>query len=89
MSYSRDRVPYAPGPALTERDAEEQALGICFKTGPPSRLGVELEWLVKDGRDPALPVDRHRVAEALAPVNMPGALPGEGVLTTSPAARWS
>jgi glutamate--cysteine ligase len=87
MSYSRDRVPYAPGPALTERDAEEQALGICFKTGPPSRLGVELEWLVKDGRDPALPVDRHRVAEALAPVNMPGALPGEGVLTTEPGGQ--
>src|SRR5512132_4089856 len=33
---------------LTEPDAEAQVHGICFKTGPPGRLGVELEWLVCD-----------------------------------------
>src|SRR5215470_4410724 len=33
---------------LTESDAEEQVHGICFKTGPPGRVGVELEWLVFD-----------------------------------------
>jgi len=87
MSYSRDSVAYAPGPPLTERDAEEQAQGICFKTGPPGRLGVELEWLVKDGRDPALHVDQHRVTEALARLATPGALPGESLLTTEPGGQ--
>src|SRR5262249_2730041 len=49
---------------LPERAGEEQVHGICFKTGPPGRIGVELEWLVYDGRDPAKPVDQQRVATA-------------------------
>ena len=40
-------------PPLTERDAERHLHGICFKTGPPGAFGVELEWLVCDGADPA------------------------------------
>jgi glutamate--cysteine ligase len=72
---------------LTESDAEEQIHGICFKTGPPSRIGVELEWLVRDGRDPALPVDQQRVASALAGLGAPGALPGRGRLTTEPGGQ--
>jgi glutamate--cysteine ligase len=72
---------------LTERDAEAQVHGICFKTGPPSRLGVELEWLVYDGRDPALPVDQQRVTAALAGLGLPGALPGCGRLTTEPGGQ--
>ncbi|MGD0609773.1 MAG: ergothioneine biosynthesis glutamate--cysteine ligase EgtA, partial [Streptosporangiaceae bacterium] len=39
---------------------------ICFKTGPPERVGVELEWLVRDRRDPSLPVRAEQVAAALA-----------------------
>lgn len=72
---------------LTESDAEEQVHGICFKTGPPSQIGVELEWLVRDGRDPALPVDQQRVASALAGLGAPGALPGRGRLTTEPGGQ--
>ncbi len=72
---------------LTEGDAEAQVHGICFKTGPPGRLGVELEWLVCDPRDPALPVDQQRVATAVAPLGGPGALPGRGVLTTEPGGQ--
>jgi glutamate--cysteine ligase len=72
---------------LTERAAEEQVHGICFKTGPPGRIGVELEWLVYDGRDPALPVDQQRVATALAGIGSPGALPGCGRLTTEPGGQ--
>jgi glutamate--cysteine ligase len=72
---------------LTESDAEEQVHGICFKTGPPRRVGVELEWLVRDGRDPALPVDQQRVASALAGLGAPGALPGRGRLTTEPGGQ--
>jgi hypothetical protein len=44
------------GARFTEADAEAHVHGICFKTGPPERVGVELEWLVRDRRDPALPV---------------------------------
>src|ERR1700761_5847073 len=50
--------------------AEEQAMehihGICLKTGPPRRVGVELEWLVRDARDPSLPVPAARIAAAVA-----------------------
>lgn len=31
---------------LTEEAALARVHGICFKTGPPGRVGVELEWLV-------------------------------------------
>ena len=41
-----------PAEPLSEADAEEHIHGICFKTGPPRKVGVELEWLVRDGRDP-------------------------------------
>ena len=72
---------------LTERDAEVQVHGICFKTGPPARVGVELEWLVRDRRDPTLPVDQQRAATAVAPLSAAGALPGRGTLTTEPGGQ--
>jgi glutamate--cysteine ligase len=55
------------GARFTEADAEAHIHGICFKTGPPERVGVELEWLVRDPRDPAQPVRAEQVAAALAP----------------------
>ena len=55
------------GAHFTEEDAEAHVHGICFKTGPPQRIGVELEWLARDPRDPALPVRAEQVAAALAP----------------------
>jgi glutamate--cysteine ligase len=54
------------GARFTEADAEVQVHGICFKTGPPERVGVELEWLVRDRRDPALPVRAEQVTATLA-----------------------
>src|SRR6202020_876849 len=54
------------GARFTEADAEAQVHGICFKTGPPERVGVELEWLVRDRHDPTLPVQAERVAATLA-----------------------
>jgi glutamate--cysteine ligase len=57
----------------TRTDLEEQAAarvhGICLKTGPPRKVGVELEWLVRDARDPALPVSADRIAAAVAGFN--------------------
>jgi glutamate--cysteine ligase len=72
---------------LTERDVEKHVHGICFKTGPPGRIGVELEWLVRDGRDPGLPVDQQRVAAALAGLGAPDALPGCGRITREPGGQ--
>jgi glutamate--cysteine ligase len=54
------------GARFTEADAEAQVHGICFKTGPPERVGVELEWLVRDRHDPTQPVQAKRVAATLA-----------------------
>ncbi len=87
MTAGRSNSARVPEPPLTEDEAEEHAHGICFKTGPPRRVGVELEWLVCDDRDPALPVDQRRVADALARLDTPGALPGRGLLTTEPGGQ--
>ena len=87
MTSERGNAARSSGPPLTEGEAEAQAHGIAFKTGPPGQVGVELEWLVCDGRDPALPVDQRRVAAALARLDEPGALPGRGRLTTEPGGQ--
>ena len=51
---------------LDEGTAADHIHGICLKTGPPQRVGVELEWLVRDVRDPALPVAAGRTAAAVS-----------------------
>jgi glutamate--cysteine ligase len=60
-----DTGPLGEG-ALDEGTAAEHIHGICLKTGPPRRVGVELEWLVRDVRDPALPVAAGRIATAVS-----------------------
>ncbi|MFI7650136.1 ergothioneine biosynthesis glutamate--cysteine ligase EgtA [Micromonospora sp. NPDC049460] len=51
---------------LRERAAAAGHLArICFKTGPPTHTGVELEWTVHDAADPARPVDGERLRAAL------------------------
>jgi glutamate--cysteine ligase len=69
------------GARFTEADAEAQVHGICFKTGPPEQVGVELEWLVRDRRDPALPVQAEQVAATLAGF---GAAGDEGYMGQAP-----
>jgi glutamate--cysteine ligase len=56
----------AGGLHLDEESATGHVHGICLKTGPPRRVGVELEWLVRDARDPALPVTARRIAAAVS-----------------------
>jgi ergothioneine biosynthesis glutamate--cysteine ligase EgtA len=51
---------------IHEAQAAEHIHGICLKTGPPRRVGVELEWLVRDARNPALPVPAERIAAAVS-----------------------
>ena len=78
---------------LTEKDAEAHVHGICFKTGPPRRVGVELEWLVRDTRDPALPLPAERIFSAVADLTAPAvlpcpaALPSGSMLTTEPGGQ--
>ena len=43
MPDIRDGAERAAAPPLSETAAEEHIHGICFKTGPPARVGVELE----------------------------------------------
>jgi glutamate--cysteine ligase len=69
---------------LTETAAESYISGICFKTGPPGRLGVELEWLVHDAHDTARQVTPQRVGAALAGL---GTLPAAGLITTEPGGQ--
>ncbi|MGQ5261695.1 ergothioneine biosynthesis glutamate--cysteine ligase EgtA [Micromonospora sp. ZYX-F-536] len=68
---------------------------ICFKTGPPTRTGVELEWTVHDVADPARPVDPARLRAALgrhSPVTLDATSPAEplrhgGTVTVEPGGQ--
>ncbi|MFB7285617.1 ergothioneine biosynthesis glutamate--cysteine ligase EgtA [Actinacidiphila glaucinigra] len=51
---------------ISETAAEDHIQGICFKTGPPRRIGVELEWFLHDPHDPARPVGPARLGAAVA-----------------------
>ncbi|WP_262057041.1 ergothioneine biosynthesis glutamate--cysteine ligase EgtA [Streptomyces sp. STR69] len=55
-----------PRTAVTEPEVEALVRGICFKTGPPRTLGVEVEWLVHELRLPQLPVTPERLEAAYA-----------------------
>ncbi|MEU3949546.1 ergothioneine biosynthesis glutamate--cysteine ligase EgtA [Streptomyces sp. NPDC029526] len=91
MSDTKD-APGAPEAVVTEADAEALVRGICFKTGPPRRLGVEVEWLVHELREPRLPVTAERLEAAYAalrPVPLRSALtvePGGQLELSSPPA---
>jgi glutamate--cysteine ligase len=50
-----------PRAAVGETEAEALIHAICFKTGPPRLVGVEVEWLVQELRAPRLPVSRERL----------------------------
>jgi glutamate--cysteine ligase len=75
------------GEDLTEEEAEAHIRGVCFKTGPPERTGVELEWLVQDRSDPRELISVERLDAALAPVEAPGALPRGSRLTREPGGQ--
>lgn len=55
-----------PSTALVDREqAEGYVAMICFKHGPPRLQGVELEWTVHHGSDPARPLDMSLLSLAL------------------------
>lgn len=75
------------GQSLTEKEAERLIGAICFKTGPPGKLGTELEWLVRDVRDPSLPVPFDKISDLVTCLGQPGVLPGAGLLTLEPGGQ--
>jgi len=56
-----------------EEEAMARIRAICFKTGPPSRVGIELEWTLHHTATPAAPLDAGIVRRALGP-HAPSAL---------------
>ncbi|GAA2457694.1 ergothioneine biosynthesis glutamate--cysteine ligase EgtA [Streptomyces glaucus] len=70
--------------AVTEAEVEALVRGICFKTGPPRRLGVEVEWLVHELRAPQLPVPPERLRAAYAALRT---LPLRSALTVEPGGQ--
>jgi glutamate--cysteine ligase len=69
---------------ITEESAELYVGGTVFKTGPPERVGVELEWLVQDAARPDVPVRTERLTRALAEEFDP---PLAGRLSTEPGGQ--
>ncbi|MER7840747.1 ergothioneine biosynthesis glutamate--cysteine ligase EgtA [Streptomyces sp. NPDC096040] len=76
--FSDDRT------AVTEAEVEALVKGICFKTGPPRTLGVEVEWLVHELRQPQLPVTPERLEAAYAALRT---VPLGSALTVEPGGQ--
>jgi len=58
--------------------------GICFKTGPPRNVGVEVEWLVHELHAPQLPVTPERLEAAYAALRT---VPLRSALTIEPGGQ--
>ena len=74
-------------PPLSQTEAEEMTGAICFKTGPPGTVGVELEWLVTDISDPKTKIPFSRIHTIFDSLRQPGVLPGAGSLTLEPGGQ--
>src|SRR5882757_9573324 len=70
--------------AVTEAEVEALVRGICFKTGPPRYLGVEVEWLVHELWQPRLPATPERLEAAYAALRT---LPLRSALTVEPGGQ--
>ncbi|WP_425568124.1 glutamate-cysteine ligase family protein [Phytohabitans flavus] len=84
------------GRVVTDRSGAEGYVGrVCFKTGPPRRLGIELEWTVHHTEDPSRPLDPAALAAALGdhaprtlrPDSPHLALPRGGTVTVEPGGQ--
>ncbi|MFC8241676.1 ergothioneine biosynthesis glutamate--cysteine ligase EgtA [Streptomyces chartreusis] len=84
MSDSASDCTERPRTAVTEAEVEALVRGICFKTGPPRTLGVEVEWLVHELRSPQLPVTPERLEAAYAALRT---VPLRSALTVEPGGQ--
>ena len=95
MTTFRSENPVSDGVLRHLAQAADHISGICFKTGPPRRIGVELEWTVHRLAAPADYLEAAELREALgtyAPSALgnphPGAvLPGGGAVTVEPGGQ--
>ncbi|BBH63497.1 glutamate--cysteine ligase EgtA [Actinoplanes sp. OR16] len=78
----------------SSEEAIEHISGICFKTGPPERIGVELEWTTHRAGDPAAylkPADLIAALGEHTPASLgnpdPAPLPGGGTVTVEPGGQ--
>ncbi|WP_329042314.1 ergothioneine biosynthesis glutamate--cysteine ligase EgtA [Streptomyces sp. NBC_00178] len=69
---------------LGEEEAEDLLRGICFKTGPPRTVGVELEWLIHDREHPEAALSPERLTAAADAVR---ATPLDAALTFEPGGQ--
>ncbi|MER6615373.1 ergothioneine biosynthesis glutamate--cysteine ligase EgtA [Streptomyces xantholiticus] len=72
------------GRPMSEAEAEDLLRCICFKTGPPRTVGVELEWLVHAREQPEKPVAQGRLEAAFDDIR---ALPLNSALTFEPGGQ--
>lgn len=73
------------GERLHDPDSVHGHIGrICFKTGPPTTVGAELEWLLADLSEPTKPVPLEQLRTTLDEV---GALPGGSKITYEPGGQ--
>ncbi|HWU09846.1 MAG TPA: ergothioneine biosynthesis glutamate--cysteine ligase EgtA [Streptomyces sp.] len=82
-TLGRHGPPSDPAP-LGEEEAEDLLRGICFKTGPPRTVGVELEWLIHDREHPEADVSHDRLRASADAVR---ATPLDAALTFEPGGQ--
>ncbi|MGW4941690.1 ergothioneine biosynthesis glutamate--cysteine ligase EgtA [Actinoplanes sp. NPDC004185] len=95
MATFGTKSPLSDGVLRQLAQAADHISGICFKTGPPRRIGVELEWTVHRSDAPAAYLEAADLRTALgtyAPPALgnphPGALlPGGGAVTVEPGGQ--
>jgi glutamate--cysteine ligase len=79
----------------SQEEVEAYIRAICFKTGPPARVGAELEWTLHHAAAPQAPLDAGTLRQALGrhtpatldPSHAPQPLPAGGVLTVEPGGQ--
>lgn len=96
MTQLTERTTPGPrGPIPCAEDAEAYVALVCFKHGPPERIGVELEWTLHHRGRPERPLDPHLLASALGchapptlcPDNSPRPLPKGSLVTVEPGGQ--
>ncbi len=91
MDPATDTVPVLRG----RTDAEAHVGVVCFKQGPPTLIGAELEWLLTRSNDhtarPTLPEVAAALGEhaprSIAPTSTARALPGGSTVTVEPGGQ--
>ena len=73
-----------PMAGMTRGDVHEYINGVCFKTGPPGKVGAETEWLVTDTAVPDGTVTIDRLTALLEDT---GPLPAGSRVTFEPGGQ--